>query len=161
MPDNVEIERKFLVDDLPFDLADCRRMELRQGYLAIDDGRKLSVRIRQEDEVYRLTIKAGIGMARTEVELPLDKSQFDSLWPEARPASLEKVRYLKQIDDVLYEIDIYDGSLAPLIIAEVEFGSVEDAEAFQPPPWLSRDVTDDARYLNQNLARAGKPPEAI
>jgi adenylate cyclase len=46
-----------------------------------------------------------------------------------------------------------------LITAEVEFDSVSDSEGFDPPPWFGDEITDDARYANQALAREGIPPE--
>lgn len=155
---NIEIERKFLVDDIPFDLASCDRIEMRQGYLLIDDERKLSVRIRQQKPDFRLTIKSGTGVVRTEVDLPIDEADFEALWPDAKAISLEKTRYVKSVDDNVYEIDVYEASLAPLVVVEVEFATVEDSNAYVPPPWLGREVTHDVRYLNQNLARAGLPP---
>jgi len=50
------------------------------------------------------------------------------------------------------ELDIYSGDLAGLIVAEVEFASEDEADAFEPPNWFGPEVTDDARYKNQNLA---------
>ena len=44
-----------------------------------------------------------------------------------------------------------------LLVAEVEFPSTEASEAFAPPAWLGREVTGDARYANQSLARYGAP----
>lgn len=158
--DHLEIERKFIVEHLPFDLAKYEHVEMRQGYLVADEKRMLSVRVRQEGSSYRLTVKQGAGSVRTEVELPLESDQFGALWPLARPRSLEKVRYMVPFLGRTLEIDVFDGPLAPLVLVEVEFDSEEDARAFHPPEWFGREVTDDPRYLNQNLARAGIPQDA-
>lgn len=155
----VEIERKFLADELPFDLSDLERVPMRQGYLVVDDARKLSVRIRQQGEDFRLTIKQGAGPVRTEVELPIGAGQFEALWPSAKSISLEKDRYLKRSDDCMFEIDVFAGALAPLVLVEIEFESEEASARFEPPPWLGREVTHDPAYLNQNLAQEGIPPQ--
>ena len=46
---------------------------------------------------------------------------------------------------------MFEGELAPLKFAEVEFTSVEEAENFAAPDWFGEDVTFDARYQNSNL----------
>lgn len=155
---HLEIERKFIAEEVPFDLATCRSLEMRQGYLVVDPERRLSVRVRQEGDRYRLAIKQGGGAVRTEVELPMEVDQFNALWPLARARSLEKRRYIVDDGARRIEIDVFSGSLSPLILVEVEFESEEEAHAFTPPAWFGREVTDDARYLNQNLADAGRPP---
>ncbi len=154
----LEIERKFLVEEIPFDLGSCERIEMQQGYLVVDHSRNLSVRIRRQNRDYRLTIKTGKGVVRTEVDVPIDVADFEALWPEARAQSLEKTRYLNAVDDRLYEIDVYKGRLAPLVMVEIEFRTEAESQAFRPPEWLGPEVTHDARYLNQNLARSDAPP---
>ena len=52
---------------------------------------------------------------------------------------------------------VYKGQLAGLIVAEVEFDSVEASEAFDAPGWLGREVTDDPAYTNRVLAERGRP----
>lgn len=152
-----EIERKYIVASLPagFDAAAGTRYQ--QGYLAIDDERALSVRLRREGEAFRLTIKQGRGEVRTEVELPMSASQFGALWGEAAEASLEKTRYVVPVGKLEAEVDVFDGRLDGLMLVEVEFESEADARGFTPPEWFGDDVTDDPRYLNQNLARYGRP----
>lgn len=157
MADHREIERKFVVDLVPDGLGVHPRKWMRQGYLVIDDERKLTVRLRQEGEAFHLAIKHGKGIVRTEVDLPLDQGQFEALWSEALRYSLTKTRYYVDYNDVRVEVDLYEGRLQGLMTAEVEFESEEAATAFRPPPWLGREVTGDGRYLNQNLARYGRP----
>ena len=67
---------------------------------------------------------------------------------------IEKRRYLIPLDGKLtVELDVFEGDLAPLILAEVEFGSEEDANAFVPPAWLGEDVTYDTHYHNSTMSR--------
>ncbi|MBW3604900.1 MAG: hypothetical protein KY460_08320, partial [Actinobacteria bacterium] len=58
------------------------------------------------------------------------------------------------------EVDEFDGALSGLVIAEVEFESQDDSRAFQPPAWFGREVTDDDRYRNADLAQRSSAPPA-
>ena len=57
----------------------------------------------------------------------------------------------------MVELDVYAEALEGLLTAEIEFPSLAASEAFSPPAWLGRDITDDARYANQSLALRGVP----
>ena len=75
----VEIERKFLVAELPPELADHPGERIEQGYLAIaPDG--VEVRVRRRAGQATLTVKSGPGQVRTEEELAIDARRFDALW---------------------------------------------------------------------------------
>jgi adenylate cyclase len=154
----IEIERKFLVPDPPGDLDRHPSTAIEQGYLAIaDDGTE--VRIRRRDESATLTVKSGGGRSRVEEEIELDAQRFERLWPLTEGRRIEKTRYEIAADDGLtIELDVYDGDLAGLVVAEIEFASEDAADAFAGPGWLGREVTDDKRYKNQRLACDGVPP---
>jgi CYTH domain-containing protein len=155
-PSGVEIERKFLVDQLPDGLGEGDRIE--QGYLAIgDDG--VEIRVRRRGDEMTLTIKSGPGMTRTEEELAIDARRFDSLWPLTEGRRVEKTRHVIPLGGGLAaELDVYQGAHDGLLTAEIEFPSVEASDAFDPPAWLGRDVTGDASYANQALALKGRAP---
>ncbi len=150
-----EIERKFLVDTAPAaqDLGDGVR--LRQGYLA-EDG-DVSVRVRITEAAAILTVKAGRGVARTEVETELSPDQAEALWPHTEGRRIEKVRYRIPLDGSTAELDIYEGTLTGLLTVEVEFSAIENADRFQPPDWFGLDVTNDGRWTNAALSRDGRP----
>lgn len=155
-PSSLEIERKFLVAEVPDDLGGYPHEPIRQGYLALDaDGTE--VRIRQKGDRFFQTIKRGAGLQRTEVELLLTAPQFEALWPLTEGRRVEKVRYNIAYQSHLIELDVYSGVLAGLLTAEVEFSSVEASAAFTPPPWFDREVTEDKRYKNKDLAVKGRP----
>jgi adenylate cyclase len=156
MADGIEIERKFLVERLPDDLDAHPSREIEQGYLAITDD--VEVRVRRYGEQSFLTVKSSGDESRVEEEIEIDGRRFDALWPLTEGRRVEKRRYRIPTDDGLtIELDVYHGRLSGLLIAEVEFGSRADADRFAPPPWLSRDVTDDSRYKNKRLATEGLP----
>jgi adenylate cyclase len=148
---NREIERKFLVRNLPADLASYPSTEISQGYLvSLDDG--LQVRLRKKSEQYSLTYKRGLGNVREEREVALTAEQFATLWPATEGKRLIKTRYEIPFGDRVVEIDLYGGKHDGLVVAEVEFDDEKSAIDFQPPTWLGDDVTGDPRYSNQLLA---------
>jgi adenylate cyclase len=154
----VEIERKFVVDDVPAELADHPSSEIRQGYLAID-GDGTEVRVRSRDGGAVLTVKQGAGRSRSEEELELGEDQFEQLWPLTEGRRIEKRRYdVPTSEGLTIEVDVYAGELEGLVIAEVEFPDNRAADAFEPPRWFGREVTEDSGFKNQNLAREGRPP---
>ena len=148
---SIEIERKFLVRELPRDLTSYPSNEIAQGYLvSLDDG--LQVRLRKSGERYSLTFKRGTGNVREEREVELTVTQFDRLWPATGGKRLVKTRYEIPLGDRIVEIDVYHERHQGLVVAEVEFDEEEAARNFQPPDWLGNDVTGDPRYSNQLLA---------
>jgi adenylate cyclase len=154
---SIEIERKFLVAEPPSDLERWPATEIEQGYLAITDDRP-EVRVRRRDGQAFLTVKAGGGRVRVEEEIEIEPDRFDRLWPLTEGLRIEKTRYeIDAVDGLVIELDVYKGHLEGLVVAEVEFDSEAAADAFAPPDWLGRDVTEDARYKNQRLARDGAP----
>jgi CYTH domain-containing protein len=154
----VEIERRFVAEQAPStDMLGPPR-HMRQGYLT-DDG-PVSVRIRIVDDTGVLTIKAGDGLARTEVELPLGTDEADALWPHTEGRRVEKSRHRVELEGpgaLVAEVDLYGGELTGLCTVEVEFDSEQDAAAFEPLDWFGREVTGDRRWSNAALARHGLP----
>jgi adenylate cyclase len=153
--EGTEIERKFIVDELPAGLEGTPRTRIEQGYLAVDDdGTEVRVRRRGEENV--LTIKSGTGRNRAEEELAIDAARFDRLWRLTEGRRIEKTRHMVGEDPAI-ELDVYAGALEGLRVAEVEFPDDAAADAFEPPAWFGREVTDDPGYKNRALARDGAP----
>jgi adenylate cyclase len=150
-----EIERKFLVGELPVEVREAAADDLRQGYLTLEP---VEVRIRSRaGRVHELTVKSTGGLSRAEVNVPLTREQFDELWPLVE-RSIEKERTVLPLGDVTVEVDVYRGKLAGLVVAEVEFGTEAAARAFTPPAWFGPEVTTDLRFRNAALAAADGPP---
>ncbi len=144
----MEIERKFKVRELP-DLSKYPFKQLEQGYLNTNPV----VRVRKEDEEYYLTYKGKGFLEREEYNLPLNKEAFEHLITKADGRVITKKRYLIPFEKYTIELDIFEGDLAPLIIAEVEFETKEEAVSFTPPDWFGEDVTEDPSYSNSNLSK--------
>ncbi len=149
-----EIERKFLVGEPPAWLGDCAAQDIEQGYLAV--GRDHEVRLRRREDDRILTVKAGHGRDREEREVELSAEQFDALWPLTEGRRVAKRRHRVE-GEIAIDVDVYRGELEGLVTAEAEFPSDEASEAFEPPPWLGRELTGDDRYANQQLALSGLP----
>jgi CYTH domain-containing protein len=151
-----EIERKFLLDALPDDIDDLPSTRIRQGYLAITDEVEVRVRARGDDRL--LTVKGGSGKVRNETTVALSAEQFDELWELTRNRRIVKRRTVIPKGEVEIEIDVFEGDLDGLLIAEVEFESADASTAFDPPAWFGREITDDATYRNAALASGEVPP---
>jgi adenylate cyclase len=150
-----EIERKFLVRDLPAEVRDRSSDRIRQGYLTLEP---VEVRIRSRaGRPHELTVKSAGGLSRAEINVPLTPEQFDELWPLVQ-RSIEKERTVLELAGQSVEVDVYGGKLDGLVVAEVEFDTEGEAQAFMPPAWFDREVTTDARYRNAALADAEAPP---
>lgn len=146
----MEIERKYLIKKLPDHLANypCRLIE--QGYLNTSPV----IRIRRDDDRFELTYKSGGLMAREEYNLPLTEDAYLHLLSKIDGRLIRKRRYMIPIGESLTaELDVFDGDLAPLVLAEVEFPDLDSAEAFLPPEWFGEDVTFSGKYHNSYLSR--------
>lgn len=145
----MEIERKYLIHKLPENLDDYPRQEIAQGYLSTEPV----VRIRRSDDNYILTYKGKGMMVREEYNLPLTKEAFEHMKPKADGIFIEKTRYLiPYLEKYTIELDVFHGPLAPLLLAEVEFTSEEEANQFCPPDWFGEDVTFSKKYHNSTLS---------
>jgi adenylate cyclase len=153
-----EIERKFLLAEAPEWLRDHEAQRIEQGYLAIEEGEGAEVRVRRRGEDTVLTVKRGMGRTREEEEIDLSEEQIRALWPLTEGRRIAKTRYLVPHDTLTIEIDVFEGGLAGIVMAEVEFESETASEEFDPPDWLGEEVTGDPRYANETLAAHG-PPE--
>jgi adenylate cyclase len=149
----IEIERKFLLKSLPDNMRG--ETEILQGYLAHDE--QMEVRIRRKGETHFLTVKEGRGLMRRESEIEISSHQFHTLWPATDGRRLEKIRSLVNHGRHLIEVDCYRGDLVPLLIAEVEFSSVEESEQFDKPDYFGEEVTEVDAYKNRSLALHGIP----
>lgn len=146
-----EIERKFLVDAGLWRPAPAGGVRYRQGYLSLDPAR--IVRVRRAGDAGALTVK-GIteGIERLEFEYAIPGADADAMLDRLchRPL-IEKVRYRERWADRVWEVDVFEGDNAGLIVAEVELSRPD--EPVVPPPWVTRDVSADARYFNASLIR--------
>lgn len=146
----LEIERKFLVD--PARLPDVQAAAtaayvIVQGYLSVEPA----VRVRLKDDQGYLTIKGSGLLARAEYEYPVPGDDARALLELCPWPLIEKTRYAAPFGGRVWEVDVFAGANAGLVIAEVELPAPD--AALELPRWVEREVTDDPRYTNAALAQ--------
>jgi adenylate cyclase len=151
-----EIERKFLVTGDGWRPLARRVSVLRQGYLS--SNAKATVRVRLVDDARGfLTLKgAARGRSRAEYEYEIPVDDAVELLEMARPHVVEKRRHIVPFAGLDWEIDVFEGRHAGLVIAEVELEHVDQPVAL--PDWVGAEVTEDDRYANASLSRSDLVP---
>ncbi|NDW03747.1 CYTH domain-containing protein [Jiella pacifica] len=144
-----EIERKFLLagDGWRPHAHSAKRLE--QFYLFAGEDRSCRVRI-TDGASAKLTLKTGRGLSRGEFEYDIPLEDAETLRDSALGRVIEKTRHLVANGRHTIEIDVYEGALDGLIVAEIEL--TDEDESFEHPDFLGAEVTGDERYLNQTLA---------
>jgi CYTH domain-containing protein len=153
-PIPMEIERKYLLRSLPHTLRGMPSVEIAQGWLP---GTRLLERVREvrsgTDVRWFRTVKLGSGVARIEVEEETTAELFAVLWPTTRDRRVRKRRYAVTEGGATWEVDHFAGR--DLVLAEIELPTADTVVDI--PQWLApyvvREVTDDAAYVNANLAQ--------
>jgi adenylate cyclase len=145
-----EVEHKFLVADDSWREAVTGSSEIIQGYLA--RAGLATVRVRLAGTRAFLTVKGpSRATARTEFEYEIPVDDARAMLAElADGPVIHKVRHLVPVGEHVWEVDVFAGENAPLVLAEVELGDPD--EQFAVPGWAGADVSDDPRYFNANLA---------
>ncbi|MEO5758980.1 MAG: CYTH domain-containing protein [Mesorhizobium sp.] len=150
-----EVERKFLVASpewLELVEADIR---IRQFYLAAAPGRSLRIRI-SDGTSAKLTLKFGNrARERDEYEYPIPLAEAEEMLAFALGRVIEKTRHHVRHRGYLYEVDVFGGPLAGLVVAELE--TPEDVPDEMLPDWLGREVTGESKFYNASLALGGIP----
>jgi len=170
---NTEIERKFLVS--PENLPNLSRFiygDTTQGYVQ-NIGSSYLYRLRQVifmspgggciGNRYYQTIKGLGNKKRKEYEIELFKPQFGEMWPLCENLIIHKFRYEIPLEgyEEHADLDIYKNQLNGLISVEVEFKTEEKCDAFIPPVWFGREVTEEGEYSNFYMAINGLPSKLI
>ncbi len=167
----MEIERKFTIKKLPENLENFEKLEMEQAYLCTDPV----IRARKENETYYLTYKGKGLLAREEANLPLHQAAYNHLLPKADGLVIKKTRYIIPLTNPVFdmillkkngvealpaglnlkvELDVFHMPTG-LIMAEVEFPTIELANAYQMEDWFLADVTDNRSYHNSNISKGG------
>jgi CYTH domain-containing protein len=142
-----EIERKYLVKDQSV-YQNCRFNHIHQTYLFNESNKSLRIRIK--NDLAYLTIKGNqIGITRDEFEYEIPKGEALEIIGRFELKVLSKKRYYLNSGNLTWEIDVFEGKLAGLIVAEIEL-PYEDFE-IDIPSWVGEEVTSDPSYLNAEL----------
>ncbi len=156
-----EIERKWILEKLP-DLSKINhtKYDIEQYYL--DNG----IRIRKSGNKYFITLKSKGTHSRAEWEQEIPKWVYNNL-KETSKNGISKTRYSVDMKNFKLDIDMYHGSLANLVTVEAEWiarsseveQTIAQSKSFKLPNWIgkAKEVTEDIRYSNQQLAENGMP----
>ena len=144
-----EIERKFLVSDESWRADVVSRIVMRQNYLAT----RPAVRVRLADDQGYLTIKGKTrNFSRAEYEYPIPAADAEEMLDRlCEGHEIRKTRHLVPFGGKMWEIDVFEGENAGLVVAEIELES-ED-EPFELPPWIGEEATGRKEYYNSALSR--------
>ncbi len=138
---------------------------VEQGYV-VDGSGSPAGRVRRTvlcdgSERFHFNQKSGAGLVRHESESEIDAVTFGKLWEKTVGRRLSKVRTRVKVGERTWEIDSF--STFSLVLAEVELGRTDETTSI--PLWLAplilREVTEDSRYRNFNLATSGPPQESV
>lgn len=161
----IEIERKFIlrdaavINELKARDIDVQQKDVTQIYVKITPLEE--IRFRETSGVFTITQKSGIGLTREENESETDAKSFKKTIKNAVAAPIKKTRFLFRLDGAACNVDIFHGVLEGLVTFEAEFVSEREAAEFSLPEFIAehivREVTEDERYKNKNLALFGLP----
>ncbi|MCH5218998.1 MAG: CYTH domain-containing protein [Muribaculaceae bacterium] len=152
---SLEIERKFLVKETGFLKNAVSSVRIVQGYLS--DNESGIVRVRIAGDKAFLTIKSrtvGVMRHEWEYQIPLIDAEEMLSMPGVR--QITKLRYYVAYDGLTWEVDVFEGNLKGLILAEIEFE--DENTKIHLPDFIGREVTNDVRYFNSSLVIAQQVP---
>ncbi|CAM4415746.1 CYTH domain-containing protein [Paenibacillus alkaliterrae] len=158
---SLEIERKFLLADLPSVIIEEQKLKalseqrIEQTYLAMDETQELRVRrivdIASGNVSYTHTFKLGNGISREEIEYSISEGIYEQVVKAFGFVPLTKNRITAEWAGKIIEIDIYDQ--IELAVLEMEFESEEAANAFAAPDWFGKDISSERQYSNKKVWR--------
>jgi len=125
-----EIERKFLVaSDAWREGAVGTRM--RQGYFSRNPTHTARVRVAGNEAFITIKSKRR-GLSRAEFEYPIPPADAEELINLCSRPLIEKTRYVVPHEGHEWEVDVFEGANAGLILAELELD--REDEIFAPAP---------------------------
>ena len=149
-----EIERKFLVAHDGWKRFVLKSVRIRDGLIAVYNGRKARVRIMDDHATIALKgQRSGLGRSEFEYAIPTSDAE-EMLRTMCDDRLLEKVRYYVPHAGLTWEIDVYDGILKGTVIAEVELD--RDDRLLELPDWVGKEITGDLRYSKFNMEKSAK-----
>lgn len=150
----MEIERKYLVQELPAGLYNYPHVEIEQCYLCTSP----TLRVRRMGDVCILTVKERVvtpsnAIHNREEEFRLSSEAYKRLKAKCEGRPVLKTRYRIPLSGgFTAELDVFHGVHEGLRLVEVEFPDTDTADTFMPPAWFGEDVSTDPLYRNSALA---------
>jgi len=157
----IERERRWLCRQVPRELVRSTE-EITDLYVI---GARLRLREARPTDggapMLRLTRKADVdNYTRLITSIYLPEDEFSVLAASLPGNRIKKLRYrLHSSPGVVLLVDEFQGELEGLFIAEAEFKTQEQLEAFATPDFAVCEVTDDPNFTGGHLAKSGIPKE--
>jgi CYTH domain-containing protein len=149
----IEIERVFLIREIPKDLEDCKKIIIRVGDF-FEPNRVDALKIKQKGDRFFLVKKEGdLKHIRVEHNIDIKEGEFEVLW-KVTLQNHEKLRYLYSLGDNICEIDFYQGSLKGYVRLEVEFKTEKEMNDFKVPDWFGQEITEFNHEIHEDLGKA-------
>jgi len=147
----VEIERKFLVANDGWRSSVTRIEKLRDGLVGELHGAKVRVRIGQTSAT--LTVKSHRhGLSRSEYEYKIPMADAEAMLTSICAGRfIEKTRHTVANAGCLWAVDVHEGRLDGIILAEIELDS--EHQVFEIPHWAGREVTNNPRFHKRTIER--------
>ncbi len=153
----MEIEKKYLLNNLPDNLENYENYTIEQAYLSDAPVVRVRKKISSSENVFFLTVKSSGMFAREEVESAISETTYANFLKEVKGNVIAKQRYILPLSDGLKaELDLFKGIFEGVSIVEVEFPNEECAKKFTPPPYFGDEVTFDKRFHNSNMSKMSK-----
>jgi CYTH domain-containing protein len=158
-----EIERKFLLrTQKQVNQLIAKHISVDKSYKTeniiqfyIGQSIDFSTRIRiTNQQLAHITIKSQKGgLSRYELNQEIPVSEAFEMLEISTSAALKKTRYKLNIKGYPIDMDVFDGALDGLLMAEIEFPDIEQANAFDMAifPEFYREVTNNSSFINANL----------
>lgn len=146
----VEIERKFLVANDEWRHLAVRSVRLRDGLIAAYRDRKVRVRIAGGDTATVAVKGQRIGIVRAEFEYEIPIADAERMFSVlCQDDTLEKERFFVEDAGGTWHVDVYDGILQGVVIAEIELKHA--SQELILPSWIGKEVTGDLFYKKINM----------
>ena len=145
---NIEIERKFLIEELPLNFEET--IHIRQYYLSNSQNMVQRLRIFNQEKAIMSFKEKTSKISKYEFEYTIPLKDANKMISIADVPFIDKKRHIIHIDSIKWEIDEFLDKNKGLIIAEVELET--EAQSIKIPNWIDKEVTNDKKYYNYNLA---------
>jgi CYTH domain-containing protein len=144
-----EFELTYLAKEFPNGFSpETQSKEILDIYLP-STSEHATLRVRKRGDVYEITKKTPVSGTdsshQNENTIPLTKEEFDEFTTLAGKR-IQKNRYFHEENGVFYEIDVFQDTLAGLVLVDIEFTSNEAKSRFIPPEWVLADVTQEKTF---------------
>lgn len=151
----MEIERKWLIDknNIPFNLNDYEHLDIKQAYISFSPIIRIRKIVNKNEFILTIKSKSKDDISREEYEINISEKEYKELLEKKEGLIISKTRYKIPIDSYILEIDIFHDDYEGLAYLEIEFDSIEEANAYSSPLWVIKEVSRDHMYSNSSLAK--------